>query len=219
MIQALKGSYPLPVAVLTNGALLYRTDVRRELRHADLVLPSLDGWTQETFQRINRPHPSLNLDAILHGLESFREVFPGELWLEVLFVSGINDDPRSLPGLVHWVRRIRPDRIQINTVVRPPAEPWARPVGRERLEEVRSALGPEAEIIVPYRRGAERAARRGLEERVVEMVRRRPLTPDDLVASLGMRKEAARVILEKLAYQEGWVKETRGGKTYFRFLG
>ena len=216
MIQALKERFSLPVAVLTNGALLYRADVRKELKRADVVLPSLDGWTQEMFQRINRPHPSLRLDALLEGLEAFRKIFHGELWLEVLFVGGINDDPLDLPELIHWVRRIQPDRIQVNTVVRPPAEPWARPVGRERLEEICSALGPEAEVIVPYRRDAERTARRGLEDRVVEMVRRRPLTSEDLVATLGMGKGEAEELLERLAQRHRWVRERRGSDLFYR---
>ncbi len=216
MIQALKERFSLPVAVLTNGALLYRADVRKELKRSDVVLPSLDGWTQEMFQRINRPHPSLRLDALLEGLEAFRKIFHGELWLEVLFVGGINDDPMDLPELIRWVRRIQPDRVQVNTVVRPPAEPWARPVGRERLEEICSALGPEAEVVVPYRRDAERAARKGLEERVVEMVRRRPLTSEDVVATLGMGKGEAEELLERLAQRHGWVRESRGRELFYR---
>ncbi len=216
MIRALKARFPLPVAVLTNGALLYRADVRDELRDADLVLPSLDAWTDEMFQAINRPHPGLRLGAILEGLVAFRKVFHGRLWLEVLFVSGMNDDPRELPGLLQWVERIRPDRVHINTVVRPPSEPWARPVGRERLEEIQLALGSVAEIVVPYRREAERALRRDLEETVEEMLRRRPLTARDLVAAFGLGVEEARETLERLARLHGWVKEARGRDVYYR---
>lgn len=216
MIRALKARFPLPVAVLTNGALLYRADVRDELRDADLVLPSLDAWTEEMFQAINRPHPGLRLGAILEGLVAFRKVFPGKLWLEVLLVSGINDDPKALPGLVQWVERIRPDRVHINTVIRPPSEPWARPVGRKRLEEIRLALGSVAEIVVPYRREAERALKRGVEERVEEMLRRRPLTAKDLVATLGLCLEEARETLDRLAMRHGLVKEARGSDVYYR---
>lgn len=216
MIRALKARFPLPVAVLTNGALLYRADVRDELREADLVLPSLDAWTEEMFQAINRPHPGLRLEAILEGLVAFSKTFPGRLWLEVLFVRGMNDDPEALPGLIQWVERIRPDRLHINTVVRPPSEPWALPVERERLEEIRSTLGSVAEIVVPYRREAERALRRGMEERVEEMLRRRPLTAKDLAATLGLGVEEARETLDRLANRHGWVKETRGRDVYYR---
>jgi len=216
MIRALKGEFSLPVAVLTNGALLYRADVRDEIGDADLVLPSLDAWTDEMFQAINRPHPGLRLKAILEGLVAFRRAFSGSLWLEVLFVRGINDDPRELPGLLEWVERIRPERVHINTVVRPPSEPWALPVPSERLEEIVSAMGPVAEIVAPFRGEAERALKRGLEERVEEMVQRRPVTPEDLVAVLGLRIEEARETLDRLASRRGWVKELRGGDLYYR---
>lgn len=216
MIRALKARFPLPVAVLTNGALLYRADVRDELREADLVLPSLDAWTEEMFQAINRPHPGLRLGVILEGLVAFRKLFPGRLWLEVLFVRGMNDDPKALPGLIQWVERIRPDCLHINTVVRPPSEPWARPVEMERLEEIRAALGSVAEIVVPYRREAELALRGALEERVEEMLRRRPLTAKDLVATLGLGPEEAQETLDRLANRHGWVKEARGRDVYYR---
>ncbi|MGQ9653359.1 MAG: radical SAM protein [Thermodesulfobacteriota bacterium] len=216
MIRALKARFPLPVAVLTNGALLYRADVRDELREADLVLPSLDAWTEEMFQAINRPHPGLRLGAILEGLVAFSKTFPGRLWLEVLFVRGMNDDPKALPGLIQWVERIRPDRLHINTVVSTPSEPWALPVERERLEEIRSTLGPVAEIVVPYRREAERALRGAVDERVKEMLRRRPLTAKDLAATLGLGVEEARETLDRLANRHGWVKETRGRDVFYR---
>jgi wyosine [tRNA(Phe)-imidazoG37] synthetase (radical SAM superfamily) len=215
-IRALKEAYALPVVVLTNGALLYRPEVRAELLNADFVLPSMDGWTEEPFRRINRPHPSLRLAAILQGLVSFRNEFTGQLWLEILFVEGINDSLDDLPGLVDWLARIQPDRVQINTVVRPPAESWARAVSLPRLQEIRAVLGSGAEIIAPFRGESERAVRRDLEARVEEMVLRRPLSPEDLVSVLGMGLQEAGRLLERLAEQRSWAKESVGGRMYFR---
>jgi wyosine [tRNA(Phe)-imidazoG37] synthetase (radical SAM superfamily) len=216
IIRGIKRRFRLPVAVLTNGALLYRSAVRAELIGADIVLPSLDAWTEEMFTRINRPHQSLKLQAILSGMERFRRDYTGEIWLEVLLVRGINDGEEDTAGLVQWVERIQPDRIQINTVSRPPAEPWARAVGRDRMEAIRSALGSTAEIVVPFRRRAEEMLGGELEEKIAEMVRRRPVAPEDLVDAFGMELTEARKLLESLARQRGWGKERHEGKVYVR---
>jgi hypothetical protein len=121
-----------------------------------------------------------------------------------------------LPGLVQWVRRIAPDRIQINTVVRPPAEPWVQAADRVRLEEIRSVLGPRAEIVAPFRGQAETRLRRDLEDRVMEMVLRRPVAPQDLVDALGIGFGEAKALLDQMASRHGWVKESFGEKTYVR---
>ena len=72
----------IPVAVITNGSLLYRTEVREELSAADVVMPSLDAADPETFRRINRPWPKLRIDDIIEGMITFRETFGGKLWIE-----------------------------------------------------------------------------------------------------------------------------------------
>jgi wyosine [tRNA(Phe)-imidazoG37] synthetase (radical SAM superfamily) len=128
IIRAVKRMTSIPVAVITNSTLMTREDVRNDLMEADIVLPSLDAATESVFQHINRPHPRLHLPAIIEGLVEFRKTFKGHLWLEILFVKGVNDSPQELNALSDAVRRIRPDRIQLNTVVRPPALHSAEPL-------------------------------------------------------------------------------------------
>lgn len=215
-IQALKAAFDIPVAVLTNGSLLHHRTVREELGAADLVLPSLDGWTEPMFRRINRPHPTVQLQAILEGLVSLRREFKGEIWLEVLLVQGINDDPADLPGLIQWVSKISPERVQINTVTRPPAESWVRAPSRERLEEFCLALGPRAEIVASFRAATESTSLRDLEERIAETVLRRPLCAQDVCSLFGIDPAQARALLERLAQQNSWSTELVGERTYYR---
>jgi wyosine [tRNA(Phe)-imidazoG37] synthetase (radical SAM superfamily) len=216
LIRRLQSAFSKPVAVLTNASLLYRGEVRRELRRADLVLPSLDAWREDVFHRINRPHPRLRLAEILEGLVRFSKGFDGELWLEILFVRGVNDDPEGLSGLKTWVERIRPDRIQINTVVRPPAEPWVEAVSSERLEEIRKRLGERAEIIAPFRVRTEERLRRQRERQILETVLRRPVCARDLAEAFGMDEEEAHRLLERMALRRGWIRERFQGRWYFR---
>ena len=68
---------PIPVAVLTNGALLYLPEVRRELAAADIVLPSLDAAREETYRAINRPLPELSFESLARRPDGLPPGVPG----------------------------------------------------------------------------------------------------------------------------------------------
>jgi wyosine [tRNA(Phe)-imidazoG37] synthetase (radical SAM superfamily) len=136
----------IPVAVLTNGTLFHDPDVRKELRHADVVLPSMDAASEAVFRRINRPHGRLRLEEILAGLMEFRKEYHGQIWLEILFVKGINDSREEIRRLRRMAERIRPDRIHLNTVVRLPAESGVSALSHDELEAIREVFGPTCAI-------------------------------------------------------------------------
>lgn len=147
MIEEFKKRSGLPVVVLTNGSLLWRDDVREDLLPADIVCPSLNAVSEDIFRRLNRPHPRLSATLVLSGLIEFRRAYRGQYWLEIMFVRGMNDSDEEVELLRDAVQQIAPDKVQINTVVRPPAEHFAKPVPLQRLVEIASLLGPKAEII------------------------------------------------------------------------
>lgn len=215
-IRLLKKLFGLPVAVITNSSLLYRRAVREEICEADLILPSMDGWTEAMFRRINRPHPGLELQKILQGLAALRREFKGQIWLEVLLVRDLNDDPEEIPGLIQWVRQINPDRVQLNTVTRPPTEAWVRAPVPERIQQIKSALGPKAEIVASFKGLVERTSLSDLEQRVLETVMRRPLSAEDLSSLFGLDQTQARQILENMAKKNSWSAERIEGRTYYR---
>ena len=125
VIEGIKAITSIPVAVITNGSLLYEEEVRQDLLRADLVLPSLDAVSPEVFRKINRPRKGFSVDKVIEGLVEFRNVYKGRIWLEILFCKGINDGKEELLRMKNVVDRVRPDRIHLNTVVRPPSEKWA----------------------------------------------------------------------------------------------
>jgi len=216
IIRLLKRLFGLPVAVITNSSLLYRRSVREEICGADLILPSMDGWTETMFRRINRPHPGLKLEKVLEGLASLRREFKGQIWLEVLLVRGLNDDLEQIPGLLQWIRRINPDRVQLNTVTRPPAEPWAMASEQQRIQEIRTALGARAEIVASFKGLMEKVSLSELEQRVVETVMRRPLSAEDLSSLFGLDPAQAAELLENMAGKNSWRAERIEGRTYYR---
>lgn len=147
IIKEIKKMTALPVAVITNGTLLDDKNVREELLSADLVMPSLDAATQETFKKIDRPYPSLKIENIIEGMAEFREIYHGKFWLEIMFVKGINDNQEELNALKKAVEKINPDKIQLNTPVRPTCEKGVDILSSKKLLEIKEFFGKKCEII------------------------------------------------------------------------
>lgn len=141
LICGLKEMTEKPVAVITNGALLSDPQVREELRHADMVLPSLDAYDQETAKRIDRPYGTIRFEEEFQGLKEFCEMYQGELWLEIMLVDGINDDEKSIGKFKELLKELRYDRLYLNTPVRPPAEEGVNVVTPERMQYAVEELG------------------------------------------------------------------------------
>lgn len=143
IIRRSKEMVHVPVAVITNSTLLTSSKVRSEVAEADVVLPSLDASTPSTFERINRPARDLKIEEIIDGLRSFRSEFSGEIWLEVMLVKDVND--QEAEQIARAVHSIEPDRVQLNTVVRPPADP-VLPLGESEMMNILGVFD-DAEII------------------------------------------------------------------------
>jgi wyosine [tRNA(Phe)-imidazoG37] synthetase (radical SAM superfamily) len=198
MIRAVKQRVDVPVVVITNGTTLYLKEVRGELLDADIVMPSLDAVTPEVFEKINRPHPQLRVENIVEGLQAFRKEYRGEIWLEILLVKGVNDHDEEILALKKVIDELHPDKIQLNTVTRPPAEVFAEPVDGKRLEEIRSLLGDRCEAIGGFSNNKDDNAPVVSFNHVVKLLERRAMTADEIAASLGMRNLAVRLALHHL---------------------
>ena len=198
LIKGIKKISPVPVALITNGSLLYKEEVLEQVLEADIVLPSLDAADPETFQRINRPHPSLRFDQLLDGLVNLGRLKKSGLWLETLFLEGMNDSPDQVDRLVEIIQRIKPEKVQLNTVVRPPLESNARPVDFSRLKEIQKRLGPQAEIISGEDREGFLPGGSLVESEIQAMVCRRPCTAEDIAQCLNLSLEETVHLLKGL---------------------
>jgi len=191
VITGIKKITDIKVAVLTNGSLFYRDDVRRSVMEADLIIPSLDAGDEETFLRVNRPHPEITFDKMLQGLYSLRREFSGLIWLEVFIVNNITTRKEQLVKMKSIIERIRPDRIQLNTAIRGAAEDFVEAVSREEMEEIRSFIGHDAEIIVHDSKSYEQSCNEVKPEDVLNLLKRRPCTIEDLSAGLHIHRNEA----------------------------
>jgi wyosine [tRNA(Phe)-imidazoG37] synthetase (radical SAM superfamily) len=215
LIREIKKMTPIPVAVLTNGTLLVRKHVRRDLAAADVVVPSLDAVSAALFRRVNRPHASLDNKKIIDGLALFRDEFRGEIRLEVMLIKGVNDSPAAIGAIKAAVARIRPDRIELNTVVRPPADHRAAALNSAELRKVRAKLGPRAEIVASFAKRKQAPASGDLERAILTTVGRRPQTAKDVSIALGRHRDEVLKALTSLLGRGRIRKLVHGGKTYF----
>jgi wyosine [tRNA(Phe)-imidazoG37] synthetase (radical SAM superfamily) len=187
-----------PVAVLTNSSLLSLNEVREDLSEADVVLPSLDAITPALFEYINRPHASLKIEEIVSGLIQFRKEYRGQIWLEILFCRGVNDGREEIEKFKGVIEKIQPDRVQLNTPVRPPAEDFAFPLTLAQLEEIRERLGDKAEIVSEFAAPAGDKFNSVKDSEILNLIKRRPCTAEDISKALGLHLDEVVKYLEKL---------------------
>ena len=141
LISQIRKITPKPVAVITNGALLYDPELQDELAKADIILPTLDAWDEASFKKINRPHKSMKYSQVINGIETFSKEYQGQLWIEIMLMQGINDDDQALNQYKTMLKKLKFDKLYINTPVRPPAETDVNPVEHERINQIAEHLG------------------------------------------------------------------------------
>lgn len=181
LISGLKRLSDRPLAVITNGSLLYLPEVRASLALADAVLPSLDVGTPDLFRRLNRPHSTFNFTRQVFGLAAFRKAYAGSLWVEVMLVRGLNDSEAELRALAGVLRAIRPDEIHLMRPTRPSCEAWVASPDETSMMSARLILGTVAPLVEP-----EEAASAVLDEdhaleTILGVIVRHPLWEDELL--------------------------------------
>ncbi len=234
IIRHIKDKTNKPVAILTNGSLLHLKEVRDDLFAADIVMPSLDGARPESFRKVNRPAKCVaDLETIIDGIARFSREFSGEVWLEILLVKNINDGPEDIAALKNAIGRIRPARVQLNTVARPPYESFAKPLTSERMEAVKDEIAMGFDGPVDILAGSkEKVSDSGkgredvfdsdsldqAEEEIIEMLLRRPCTATDIATTLKMDAERTAEILKSMENRGRLTVKIHGGKKYYRTL-
>lgn len=218
IITHIKKKSNRPVAVITNSSLLYRDDVRSELHLADIVIPSLDSAREESFRKINRPARCSELKHIIDGLILFSREFSGQLWLEVLLAKNINDSAQDIDALKDVLSRIRPQKIQLNTVVRPPLEDFARPLEAKELETIARMLPGNVEIIADFGKRKRANARSAQKTEILEMLQRRPCTRTDICEALNLDSKSTAEILLQLEKSGEIVQMAHRKNSYYQIL-
>jgi len=213
LIEEIKKITNIPIAVITNGSLLFEPEVRKELLGADVVMPSLDAGDEETFKKINRPASQITFDKMLQGLVDFRIEFKGKYWLEVFLVAGLNDSDEQIKKIAACIEKIRPDKVQLNTVTRPPAEN-VKAVGRERLQQIAKMIYKNTEVIADFKGDNRMSDFKIKSDDIVELLKRRPCSVDDIAVGLKISKIETLKNIEELV-KSGRIEQIRQGDRIF----
>lgn len=232
LIDSIKKLTNIPVAILTNGTLLYREDVRADCSKADVVMPSLDAGDEQTFQRINHPNNVISIEKLISGLCAFRKEFAGLIWLEVFFVEGINTGAEEIAEIKKAIELINPDKIHLNTAIRPTADPNVARLSADKLQEIAGRLGPKCEIVAEFspthsctlnkQKFEDMPALHSLtnsrEESLLSMLKRRPCSLNDICSSLGISRNEATKYISDLQNRGIIHSEEKEGTIFFKHL-
>ncbi|KPK51165.1 MAG: radical SAM protein [Planctomycetes bacterium SM23_25] len=215
LIDRIRSMTDVPVAVLTNGSLLWQKEVRRQLMDAHLVIPSLDAGHSSMFKAVNRPHESISFERMLDGLVAFRDDYYGQYWLEVFLLAGHTAIDSEIRKIADCVERIKPDRVQLNTATRPTAEDYAVMVERRQLAELAPWFEPPAEVIADYRGVHAQSDFKAGRQSVLEMIQRRPCSLEDIADGLGIHRNEVIKYVEELEASGLLTKHTSGGALFY----
>ncbi len=209
-LEAIRGATRL--LILSNASTIHRPEIRRVLQHFDTVKLSLDCATSRCFKRIDRPADSVDLEAIKEGMLAFRQEYSGALIVEILVVEGINDKPAEIEALDAYLRRLRPDRIDLGTIDRPPAY-RVSPVSYEKLRRLSLLFDPALSVHIASRRDiGEITPSAYSDEEILHTLSKRPLTAEDVAI---LFDKASRERLETMLRKgQIGIRETHGVKFF-----
>ena len=215
IIAGIKNITNIPVAVLTNGSLLWLPELRSSLLAADLVLPSLDAGSDLLFHYVNRPHPDITFDKMMGGLVDFRNEYSGDYWLEVFLLGGVTTVEAQIDMLAYYLKMISPDKVQVNTVTRPPAEDFAEPVSESRLRVIANQLHENAEIITDYSTVDAQENLPVRSEDILMLLEHRPCSVEDIGNGLSLHPNEAVKYVEELLTKGKIERKLQNHRLYY----
>ena len=214
VLEFIRSQSTIPAVLLTNGTMLNLREVRDAAACADVVKVSLSAWDQPSYLWMNRPHPELRFDALIEGQKAFSAGFKGELWMEVFLVGGTNSLPDDVRKIAKIAEQIGPDRIHLNTAVRPPAEDFAAPLSKKRLEALINLFHPRAEIIAEFKAKTADPTKAN-QKSIFSMLQRRPCTADQIADTFGMHLNEVSKYLGNLTRSDQIATERKDSHVYY----
>ena len=216
LIHKIKKHTKIPVVVLTNGSLLQDIRIRQSIMEADAVLPSLDAHDKTGFETINRPHPDIRFENMVEGLIDFRKEYSGKIWLEVFLVDGINGTETDAVQFKKWIEMINPEKIHINTAVRPSAESFALQVSQKQMARFCKILDEKAEPIASFVDLKKYNRVTNIKKDLLSLLARRPCTLDDISSGLNVPQNEILKYIEPLVKNQTINMMKKGSVIYYQ---
>ena len=223
VIRFIKDKYPhYKVALLTNGMLLADQKTFDDVKSVDLIVPSLDAADEATFKKINRPSNDFDFSSLIEALKKFHELSDAQFILEIFIVPGVNNTPEALSGFADAVEYIHPDKVQLNSLDRPGTEAWVPKMTEEEMQKVKQAIQGSVPIEVVGKFIPSVVAKfadsdnKNIDQKILDLIARRPATVDDFTASTGHPEETIRKVINRLIHKGLVVSEKRERGEFFR---
>ena len=214
VLQFIHKNSKIPAVLLTNGTMLHLPEVRDAASLADIVKVSLSAWDQDSYELVNRPHTQARFEQLVEGQKAFRAQFKGELWIEIFLVGGMNSTPDDVRKIAALAKEISPDRIHLNTAVRPPAEDFAAALSKEHMEALTHLFQPVAEVIAEF--STKHAKHLQVNQQTTfSMLQRRPCTADQIADIFGMHLNEVSKYLGKLMRTDQILAERKNNTIYY----
>ncbi len=196
--------------ILSNGANIVNQNIQKSLAKIDIVKLSLDCVSQKCFKKIDRAYSDIDIEKIIESMKSFRKIYKGSLVVEVLVVEGINDKDEEFEKLNLVLNEIKPDRVDISTIDRPPAYRVKR-VSMERLEELSLKI-KNLHVSLAYRKEYQGKKENFSEDEILNLIAKRPQSQQDI--ELGFDDES-KTRFKKLLKKDLIHKEEIAGSLFY----
>ncbi|MBN2724249.1 MAG: radical SAM protein [Deltaproteobacteria bacterium] len=206
VIDFVRNNYPeIKTAILTNSTTLHIPGVIDSIMNAHLIMPSLDAVSEDVFIKLNRPADGITADMVIEGISLLVKQFRGEIRLEIFLADGINNTEAELSKLAETVKKLGIRNVQLNSLDRPGALPWVKPLSGKQLLEA-AAYFENPEIITRNWNKSDTSTRQDNPlPIIISGLKRRPQTLQDIMAVTGFDEYDAEKIME-LALRSGSVK-------------
>lgn len=200
--------------LLTNGTLLHIPDVRAEAALADKVKVTLSAWDEASFQQIHRPAQGVTFDLLVKGERAFREAYSGELSVEVFIVDGVNSEVSTVRKIAEVVDSINPNRIDINTAVRPAAVAGVSASPEEHLHVLAELFGEKATVTASFQKQGLQSVEIS-EEALLGLIKRHPATCAQLGGAFNLPEAEMYTMLEAMVLAGLLREDASGTETYY----
>lgn len=169
--------------ILSNSSKIDEPEVQDSLLKFDEVKLSLDCATQKCLKRLDRSHFSIDVEKIKSGMLEFKSKYKGSLIVEILVVNKLNDNKDEIDKINEYLLKLKPTRIDIGTIDRPPAFN-IKPVTYEKLLEISQLFDSSLPVYIASRKKADIKASSYNESQILATLKKRPLTLEDIEALL-----------------------------------
>ena len=213
----LKERTKTPLALVTNSSMLRYPDVRADIMVFDVILPSIDAFDEDMFRKINKPSDNIKFNDIVEGLKIFSHEFKGMIYLEIMFVKGINDSNINILELRKILNDIRIDKIQINTVTRKPAYPGVMPINDDDKDRIKNLIGDLADVEGVFLSDVSNEIVDI--QKVIELISKRPLTFESISSELNIAMDDLLNIMNELQKRRIIMADKLNDEFYYSIRG